>query len=202
LSFNPYNTTVKGATSSVQLRQVGLLTAVAGEVNAPVDHKFGIRGEVVWKHSTLSEENVAVPAAPLILGGANLEGWSAYGELWFWAIGDDRIVGDQQGLEPFTRHKAFGVAPIRDGLMLALRFERLHEELTLESDAAALNLKDPSVGTTSVSSYELGINYWHSKRYRATFNYVFNHIEGDTAQVTALKNPNVQELTFRFAVAL
>jgi Phosphate-selective porin O and P len=202
LSFNSYNASVRGATLPVQLRQVGLLTAAAGELNAPVDHTFGVRGEFVWKHSSLSEDNVTNSAAPVILGGANLKGWSAYGEIWFWAIGDDRIIGDQQGLEPLSRFKKFGVTPIRDGLMLAFRVERLHEELTLESDAAGLNLKDPSVGTTSVTSYELGINYWHSKRYRATFNYVYNHIEGDTLQVAALKNPNVQELTFRFAIAL
>jgi len=202
LSFNAYDAMVGGNTVSTQLRQVGLLNAVAGELNVPVAHRFGARGELVWKKASLSEENVKTPSTPVILGGAELEGYAFYGELFWWILGDDKIIGDQQGLEPLSRLKKFGVSAPRDGLMLAFRAEYLNEDVTLESDAAALNLKDGAVGKTKVMSYELGLNYWHSKRFRATFNYVFNHFSGDTGQIKKLASPNEQEFLFRLGIAL
>jgi len=202
LSFAPYNTMVAGNTVSAQLRQVGLLNAVGGELNVPVAHRFGLRSELVWKSSSLSEENVNSPAAPVILGGGTLEGYSVYGELFFWILGDDKIIGDQQGLEPLTRLKKIGVTAPRDGLMLAFRAEYLSEDVTLESDASALALKDSAVGHTGVTSYELGVNYWHSKRFRATLNYIFNRFTGDTGQIKKLASPNEQEILFRFGIAL
>jgi hypothetical protein len=44
-----------GAAETLQLRQVGRMNSFAGEVNAPVNHRYGVRGELVWKHSPLSE---------------------------------------------------------------------------------------------------------------------------------------------------
>jgi len=202
LSFNSYNSTVAGTRIPVQLRQVGLMRAYAAEVNVPIAHRGGVRAEYVWKHSNLSEDDVSNPAAPKILGGASLEGWSAYGELWFWILGDDRIIGDQQGVQPYTRWRGMKPSPVRDGLMLALRAERLEEQVALEQDAETRNLGDPSVGTTRVTSYALGLNYWHSKRFRATVNLVLNHFEGNTAQINNLDSPTERELLFRLAIAL
>ena len=47
----------------MQLRQVGRMNAAAGEINAPIDHKYGVRGEFVWRHSPLSEETIASSGA-------------------------------------------------------------------------------------------------------------------------------------------
>ena len=207
LDFAQYTTPATSLVPStpVQLRQAGRMNSVAGELNVPFNHKYGVRSEVVWRHSPLSEENVTSSSMPVILGGANLTGWSTYGELWFWAIGDDRIIGDQQGLEPFPRYKKFGVKPVQHGLMLAFRFEVLDEDVTEEADAAALGLGDKAIGKTKVDSYELGVNYWHSKRFRATFNYVFNHFSQGadaTPYLKALASPNEQEFLFRLGIAL
>jgi hypothetical protein len=63
----------------------------------------------------------------------------------------------------------------------------------------------PALGKTIVDSGELGVNYWHSKRFRATFNYVVNHFgQGSDANgtLTALTSPWEQEFLFRLAVAL
>ncbi len=78
----------------------------------------------------------------------------------------------------------------------------MNEDLTEESDSARLNLGNKYVGTTKVNSYALGINYWRSSRLRATFNYVFNHVTGDTAFIAGLASPNEQEFLFRLAIAL
>ena len=60
LSFGQFNTTYNGtANTPMQLRQVGRLNAAAGEINAPIDHKYGVRGELVWRHSPLSQETIA-----------------------------------------------------------------------------------------------------------------------------------------------
>jgi hypothetical protein len=202
-SFDPYSAFLGGAgTTPIQLRQVGLLRAFAGELNAPVAHRFGLRAEVVWRHSPLSEENIGNPAAPVIIGGANLIGWSTYGELWMWALGDDRIIGDQQGLEPFKRYRGATDTAVRNGLMVALRLEHLDEEVTHESDAAAVNLGNPALGKTKVTSVQLGINYWRSRRFRASLNYGFHHLDGTTAWIGRLATSNVHEVAFRLGMAL
>ncbi len=62
-----------------------------------------MRGEFVWKHSPLSLETIASNGTGTIVQGVDLKGYSAYSEAWVWLMGDDRIIGDQQGLEPFLR---------------------------------------------------------------------------------------------------
>jgi len=212
LGFEPYLATIAGgAVTPVQLRQVGLLRAVAGELNAPIGygaaHRFGVRAELVWKHSPLSEESLADPRAPVILGGANLTGWSTYGELWFWAMGDDRAGGDPQGLEPFKHHgesreAAGGPPPLEDALMLALRVERLDEDLTHEADAAALDLPNPEIGSTVVTSVHLGITYCHARRLRASLNVGVNHLSGTNPRLASLADSNLAELALRLGVVL
>jgi hypothetical protein len=201
--WNPsWTWTHMGTKTPMQLRQQGRLNEFGVELNVPVMHKYGIRSEFVWKQQPLSAEDVTTPTTSTILGGVNLNGNSVYAEAWFWALGDDRIIGDQQGLEPYTRFKKFGVKPPQDGVMLAFRFEHLHENTTEESDAAALTLGNPVIGTTNVWVYELGVNYWHSKRFRATFNWVYNHFSGDTPFIMGLASPNEMEFLWRFAIAL
>ncbi len=203
LSFAPSNLTVNNvANTPVQFRQVGRLKAFAGELNAPINHKYGVRAELVWKKSPLSEESIAANGTGTVLGGANLTGYSSYGELWFWALGDDRIIGDQQGLGGYPRFKKFGVKPVQDGLMFAARLEYLNEDVEEEADAAALTLGNTAVGKTKVTSLQLCANYWHSKRFRATFNYGFNHFTGTAPQNTNLASKNVHEFLMRLAVAL
>jgi phosphate-selective porin len=204
LSFSQFNLTnaTTMTTTPYQFRQVGRMYGAAGELNAPIDHKFGARYELVWKHNPLSAESIATNGTGTIQGGADLRGYSMYGELWYWVLGDDRIIGDQQGLEPFPRYKKFGVKPPQQGVMLATRVEYLHEKLELDPDAAALMLPSSAIGTTKVTSWELGVNYWRSKRFRATFNYILNHFDGDTSLIKGLKSKNEHEFAVRLGIAL
>jgi len=169
----------------------------------PVDHRYGVRGELVWRHSSYQEANVSSPASPKFLTPADLRGWSAYGEAWLWLIGDDTIIGDQQGLEPFPRYGHFGVRPPRRGLMVAFRYERLEEALSQPAGSPELvGLPNPAQGQTKLSVYELGINAWLSKRYRFTFNYLLNRFGGDTPYLRSLTSMTEQEFLFRFGIAL
>jgi phosphate-selective porin len=206
LNFGQFNTTYgTTANTAMQLRQVGRMNAAAGELNAPINHKYGVRGEFVWRHSPLSEEIIASSGAGMIVRAADLKGYSFYGEAWVWLMGDDRIIGDQQGLEPFLRYKKFGVRPIQNGLMIAARYEHLDENVTADTIATTIVPDAPALGKTVVDSGELGVNYWHSKRFRATFNYVLNHFgRGSDANATlkALSSPWEQEFLFRLAIAL
>jgi phosphate-selective porin len=207
LNTGSYSATPTGSTSAqtMQLRQVGRLHAFALELNAPIAHRYGVRAEYVWRHSPLSEDSIASNGTGKILGGAEQRGHSYYVELFGWLLGDDKIIGDQQGLEPFARFSKFGVKPVRDGVMLALRYEHLDETISADSDSVALNLPDPAVGNTKVDSLAFGINYWHSKRFRWTFNYVANHFDRGTGTTLYLKNLTSsweQEFLFRFAIAL
>ena len=207
LNFGTFTTTYNGtANTTMQMRQVGRMNAAAGEINAPLDHKYGVRGEFVWRHSPLSEETIASSGAGTIVRAADLKGYSFYGEAWVWLMGDDRIIGDQQGLEPFLRYKKFGVRPIQNGLMVAARYEHLDENVTAATTPAlTIGPDSPALGKTIVDSGELGVNYWHSKRFRATFNFVLNHFgQGSDANATlkVLTSPWEQEFLFRLAVAL
>jgi predicted porin len=61
-----------------------------------------------------------------------------------------------------------------------------------------------------VTSWQLGVTYWMSKRFRAMANYTLNHFGGDSAYVTATApanktldgSKNEQEFSFRLAIAL
>lgn len=210
LSFEPYDATLGGTHVPVQLRQVGLLRSFAAELNAPIARRFGLRGELVWRHSPLSEESLADPSSPVILGGANLTGWAGYGELWFWPLGDDRLGGDQQGREPFKRAGTASPdpagdpmgGPARHGVMVVLRVERLFESITHEADAAALPLHNPAQGTTRVTSLQAGINFWHSRRFRAAANYSWHHLGGNTLMARNFPGAIVQEVSVRLGVVL
>ena len=185
------------------MRQLGRLNSFAAELNAPVAHKYGVRGELVWRHSPLAEEVISAngTGAPQTgVTGADLRGTSFYGEVFAWLLGDDRIIGDQQGLEPFARYGKFGVRPLRDGVMIALRYEHLDETVSDPNTKGS-----QAIGRTVVDSGELGINYWHSKRFRLTFNYVVNHFDRGSEATPLLKSfpsPWEQEILFRLAIAL
>jgi hypothetical protein len=89
--------------------------------------------------------------------------------------------------------------------MLAFRFEYLNTDVTEDATAAALALGNPAVGKTEATSYELGVNYWRSKRFRASFNYVLNHFHrgpDTTPFLSALPSANEQEFLLRLAIAL
>ena len=199
--FDPYTTNAGSAPR--QLRQVGRRVEAALELDAPITSRYGGRAEVLWRRSPLSEEDVSDPQHPSILGGADLDGWAAYGEAWFWALGDEGAApGERHGLEPFTPRDGPRAATSRDGLMLAVRVSHIDEEVWQETDAALLNLRDPSVGVTTVTSYELGVNYWHARAFRATFNYVVNRLSGTTTEITSLGSSTEQELLLRLGIAL
>ncbi|HVY39792.1 MAG TPA: porin [Polyangia bacterium] len=203
LNMGSFTATTGGTTNTYQLRQVGRLNSVAAELNAPIAHKYGARGEFVWRHSSLAEETIASNGTGALqpgVAGADLRGTSFYAEVFAWLLGDDRIIGDQQGLQPFTRFGKFGVKPVRDGVMVALRYEHLDETVS-DPDTKG----SPAVGKTVVDSGELGVNYWHTKRFRATFNYVVNHFDRGSDATPLLKNlasPWEQEFLFRLAIAL
>jgi len=207
LSFSQFTTSMTSGmpNTPVQFRQSGRMKAFAGELNVPIAHKYGLRYELVWRDSPLAEDSIATNGTGTSLGGATFRGYSMYGELWYWALGDDLIIGDQQGLEPYPRYKKFGTSPPRNGLMLAFRFEYLNTDVTEDATAAALALGNPAVGKTQATAYELGVNYWRSKRFRASFNYVLNHFHRGadaTPFLNALPSANEHEFLFRLAIAL
>lgn len=205
--FDPtkFTASVGGADTNAELHQDGDLRAFALEAHVPIDHKFGARVEYVHKNQDLSLYNVATPAKPAPLTPAKLNGGSVYGEVWWWVLGDDTIL-PAPGLELLPRLKKYETKAPRDGVMLAIRVEHLDETIDITPTAALP--KDPASGSWKVNSFEFGVNYWHSKRYRATFNYVFNEFEGTAPGVSDFKTGTLggssgeHEFLLRMAVAL
>jgi phosphate-selective porin len=212
LAFTTNKGTFGMAKTPTELHQHHDLRAWALEADVPIAHKYGVRIEFVHKSQDLDIDDVTTPTKLVELGTAELDGFSIYGELWWWAVGDDTIIG-APGLQLPPRIKTFGTKPPRHGLMLLTRLERLDMDITATGDnpdsfgIGSVGVKGASGTKTQITSWELGVNYWYSKRFRATFNYVLNLLDGDTAQIKATKainggNDDEHEFLFRMAVAL
>jgi phosphate-selective porin len=187
--------------TAFELHEQGTSTAFGGELNLPIGDRFGLRGEFVWKRQHLSELNpTASPGAP-VAGDAVLNGISGYGELWFWLLGDSRLL-PAPGLElPFRLGAAGGAGPlVTDGLQLAIRWEILKQDVT--SDHPTIG--DPSVATTRVEAYTLGFNYWRGRFVRVSANYVLNKWSGTSETIMTLIADGQYEHEFllRFAMSL
>jgi hypothetical protein len=200
-SWSAMNMAMPPVSVPYELHQNGTMTAWALELDAPIAHKGGLRWEYVHKNQELAVNDVSKPTAQVTKGGSKLDGYSTYGEIYYWLVGDDRIIGPQ-ALQLPTRIKKFGTQAPRPGLVLQLRFEHLSETVTDTDETAMMMLGNGVAGKTEVNSFEFGATYWHSKRFRATFNYVFNHFSGDAPFVTGLTSQDEHEFLFRLGVAL
>jgi len=192
-----------GSATPVEVHQNGKLRAFAAELNVPIQHRFGFRAEYVRKSQELAADDAtnAGSGSLTMLSAGKLTGWSGYAQAWMWLLGDDTIL-PEPGLELQPRLKKFHTTEPRHGVVVLAKVERIDETVTfadsLPSNAVA--------GTRKIMGYELGVNYWYSKRYRATFNYVINHLGGDEGIASAEKKLDgahtEQEFLFRLAVAL
>jgi phosphate-selective porin len=185
----------------LELHQDGKLTEVAVELNVPVAHKAGGRVEFVHKDQRYAVQDASKAPALTTVGHGALRGWAGYGELWYWVLGDDRIIGDP-GLQLPPRFKKFGVKPPQQGLMVALRLDLLNETAVDDGATQAMGLGSPVAGRTKATAFVAGVNYWWTKRLRASVNYGFNRFRGDTRIIKGLPSFRVQELLFRLGIAL
>jgi hypothetical protein len=186
---------------ALALREQGTVEAFGGELNLPIGPRFGLRGEVVWKRQQLAEANAgSLPAGPLApLGDAVLHGLAGYGEVWFWLFGDDHQL-PAPGRELPRRLGRPEAPPLGDGLMLALRFEGLKEDL--DSDNPSLG--DPGTATTRVLSATAGVTYWRGRFVRLTANYQVNAWSGSSQTIRSLAAGGTfeQEVLLRFAASM
>jgi hypothetical protein len=192
------------AGQSVELHQHGSLQAFAFELNAPIAHKYGVRFETIYKKQDLAVTDAVSAAGGTFksLTGGQLDGWGTYGEAWIWLVGDDTIL-PPGGLQLPTRLKKFETKAPRDGVMVAARIDHLDENIALDQGLSV----DKVSGKRRVTAYELGVNYWYSKRFRATFNYVLNHFDQDDKAFNDVRaklggHSDEHEFLFRLAVAL
>jgi len=187
--------------ANLELRQDGDLRALAAEVHVPFDHRYGLRGEFIHKRQYLTTVDASKSAfAPV--GRATCEATAWYAQAWAWILGDDRIPGDR-ALQLPPRWRGFTSKAPEHGLVVLAKVEHL-EATVAPSTAPGLN---PVAGTTKVDAYELGINYWYSKRFRATINYVLNRLSGGavTARSAIATNggsASEHEVSMRMAIAL
>jgi phosphate-selective porin len=179
------------------LQEQGSIQAFAGELNIPIGARFGLRGELVWKQQHLAEATTAANGLYPV-GSATLDGIAAYGDVWFWVLGDQRLrppAGYQLPVRPTPP-----AALLEPALMIALRGEILKEDLT--SDMKSLG--DPSIATTRVVSGTAGVNYWRGRLVRVSANYVVNYWSGTSETIlTLIASGHLEhEVLVRFALSL
>ena len=180
------------------VHEQGRTQAFAGELNVPLGERLGLRGEVVWKKQTLVDGTLdATGFVPV--GAATLDGIAAYGEVWFWVVGDPHLH-PVPGQELPRRPTPAPEPALRDALMVALRGEVLKEDLTSQASM----LGDPAIATTRVVSGTAGVNYWRGRFVRVSANYVLNQWSGtsETVQKLAAAGRWEHEVLLRFALSL
>jgi hypothetical protein len=198
--FDPRWTTGQVTPLTLELRQHGTMLTLGGEVNLPLGHQFGLRGEAVFKKQDLAEDNVmGTNATAATLGVAKLQGIGAYGEAWLWLLGDDRQL-PVAGVQMPVRLTRVAATPGQDGVMLAVRGELLKEDLTSTQPM----LGNPNLATTRVMAGSVAVNYWYGRRVRASVNYALTVFDGTTENITALKvsGKYEHELLLLLAMAL
>ena len=196
--FEPHWTSGQTTPQSYELHEQGTATAFGGELNLPIGNRFGLRGEVVWKRQHLAEDNTSQGLATPV-GAATLDGISGYGELWFWLLGDDRLL-PAPGLELPLRIGSSEHPRLTEGLQLAVRGEVLKENLTSDD----MTLGDPGIATTRVTSGTVGLNYWRGRFVRLSANYIVNEWSGTSITVMELAAAQKfeQEFLLRFAMSM
>jgi hypothetical protein len=185
---------------ALELLEHGYVAAGAGELSVPFGTRFGVRAEGVYRRQQLAEAEVPTGSAPVNLAGnATLTARAAYGELWFWLAGDERML-PAPGLELPARIEKRYRRAFDDGLMLALRGEYLQDDLTTNQPT----LGDPTRATTRVVSGAAGANYWRGAFARISINYVFNMWSGTSETIKSLRAQSLleHELLLRFAISL
>jgi hypothetical protein len=201
--LEPHWVTGQTSPQSLALREQGSLRALGAELDLPFGWRFGLRGELVWKRQELAEADASRPAgAPLVaLGHAVLHGLAGYGELWYWLLGDARLL-PAPGRELPRRSGATGPSSptLGQGLVFALRIDALKEDL--DSDNPALS--DPSTATTRVISGTAGLTYWRGPFVRLSANYVLDDWSGSSQTVRGLAAGGSfeHEILLRFAASL
>src|SRR5262245_42584784 len=102
---------------TLELREHGYVAAFGGELSIPFGTRFGLRGEGVYKRQQLAEvDAVTTPGTVERLGAATLTGLGAYGELWLWLAGDERML-TAPGLQLPARIAGRYRRAFEDGLM-------------------------------------------------------------------------------------
>jgi hypothetical protein len=188
-----------GTAPAFELRPSGSLKVWALELNAPIGHRLGARVEWVKKQQQLITASTSGTAAVVPMSGGRHKGWAAYGEAWGWVLGDDRLIGTPGLQLPPARIEKFGTKPLTHGLMLAARLDLVYQGIEEDGGSPVAN---PLLGNTRLSALTLGANYWRSKRFRATFNWVLNQFGGDTAAVGKLVSRTEQEFLFRLGASM
>jgi hypothetical protein len=191
-------------TTPIEVHQKGDLVALAAELNVPIVHKYGVRAEYVHKKQDLGFMDATSQTGLVMRTAGALDGWSLYGEAWAWLVGDDTIL-PAPGLQLPSRLKKFETKAPKHGVMVAARVEHIDEVVSADADQGTT---DSVSRNRRITSFQLGTNYWYSKRFRASFNYVVNWFDGNAAEITALQSKVLDghksdhEFLFRLGIAL
>jgi hypothetical protein len=182
------------------LLESGSTLTLGGELNLPLGHQFGLRGEGIFKSQDLAEAAIPTDGSPPVpMGQAHLRAFGGYGEAWYWLLGDDRLL-PRPGFELPKRLRSIGEPPAEPGVMLTARGELLQEDLT---SMRAINA-DPNLATTRLVTATFGLNAWYGRRVRATLNYAVTFLSGTTENITALRatSKTEQEVLLLLAMGL
>jgi hypothetical protein len=190
--------------SDLVLREQGRLRAFALELDAPFAHRFGARFEWTTKHQPLSAFDVSTGGHDTLVAGLTLSGWSTYGEVWGWVLGDNRMLGvpAEAGLQLPVRYSDLERTSRRHGVMVAARVDYIDEKMSPGASAVRNGLGVSGDGETKLTSFTFGATYWFTRRARVNLNYVYNRLDGSTPYVLGLERKSDYELLVRTSLAL
>ena len=187
---------------NLDLLESGPTLTLGAELNLPIGHQFGLRGEGIFKQQGTSRRGGMSCPGRHAAGyqRAKLNAIGGYGEAWFWLLGDDRQL-PRPGFELPTRLGHLVEPTAQHGVMVTARGEFLQEDLT---SAQTVNA-DPNLATTRLVTTTLAVNYWYGRRVRASLDYGVTFFSGTSENIIATKATNgtsEQELMLLLAMAL
>ena len=152
--------------SQLVVREQGRLRAFALELDAPFAHRFGARFEWITKHQPLSAFDVTAAGHDMLVAGLTLSGWSTYGEVWGWVLGDNRMLGvpAQAGLQLPVRYSDLDRTSRRHGVMVAARVDYVDERMSPGPLGRAQRPR--RLGRRrrpKLTSFTLGATYWFTR---------------------------------------
>jgi phosphate-selective porin len=172
--------------------------ALAADVFLPLG-KFDVTGEFIYALDDTRETLDGLQLSPFTERLGQLKGFGWYGQIDYWVIGDQTVVGYPNHGRPVHLDPSQPQRPWKSGVQLLAKFEQLHLTYQGASRGGAADSQTPD-GDIDVNDFALGVNYWLTRHLRVGANYTLYSFP-DSAPVTPTTTGGPVQTSTQRAVA-
>ncbi|MBV9950162.1 MAG: hypothetical protein JOZ69_25200 [Myxococcales bacterium] len=143
--------------------------ALAGDIYLPLGN-FDVTAEFIYMVDDTREALDQLQISPFTERTGELKGYGWYGQIGYWIVGDQTVVGAPNHGRPVHLDPSRPQRPWKQGLQVLAKFEQLHLTYDGASRGGASDSATPN-GNVDVDSVGLGVNYWLTRHLRVGVNY-------------------------------